>query len=44
MLPQFIFALAALGFAGHASPFPSGVAAPREARTGEAWCPWPTIV
>jgi hypothetical protein len=36
-----VFALASLGYAGHASPFRSCVAAPRVARKGEAWCPWP---
>jgi len=36
-----VFTLASLGYAGHASPFRSCVAAPRVARKGEAWCPWP---
>src|SRR5206468_7855051 len=31
----------ARGYAGHASPLRSCVAAPRVARKGEAWCPWP---
>jgi site-specific DNA recombinase len=31
----------ARSYAVHASPFRFHMAAPREARKGEAWCPWP---